>query len=324
MVGIRKHSRRGFTGLILGWLAGAWRAGGGLAAAALDAPSTGGAGNSPTRLQSRRYRADAAILFLGVAIYRRAGVGGGEASLQVTDDGGASRMTLFFAAGSDPKRAHGLNRLGWIREVVAASGSNPTQADYFGVLTSSPEESLEHARKAIDGPASKQSLYSAVNGVHTVGRSRSAVAHFEFPSDAVWSDPRLIAAAQSAFRAGANWRETSWPASPPCAPPTFLFELARLLKQRAGQAAGRYVYNEQEYTLELEMEPGAAGTRAPLPVRGRLRNLRTGHPTEFRLWIEASGDSIVPVRIDFQPRSFLRLTFEAEPLQTGGETERHR
>jgi len=94
-VGIRKRSRRGFTGLILGLLVGAWRAGRGLAAlgAPPPLPPAGGAGTSATRLQSCRYRADAAILFLGVTIYRRAGVGGGQASLEETNDGGASRMT---------------------------------------------------------------------------------------------------------------------------------------------------------------------------------------------------------------------------------------
>jgi hypothetical protein len=29
------------------------------------------------------------------------------------------------------------------------------------------------------------------------------------------------------------------------------------------------------------------------------------------LWLEDASESIVPVRIEFQPRSFLRLTFEA-------------
>jgi hypothetical protein len=67
-----------------------------------------------------------------------------------------------------------------------------------------------------------------------------------------------------------------------------------------------------------ETKNAGAGAVALWPVRGRLRNLRTGHPTEFRLWIEGSPDSIVPVRIDFQPRSFLRLILEAEPPRAGG------
>lgn len=50
-----------------------------------------------------------------------------------------------------------------------------------------------------------------------------------------------------------------------------------------------------------------------LPVRGKIRNLRTGRETLFRRWLEDGSDSMVPVRIEFQARSFLRLTFEALP-----------
>jgi hypothetical protein len=31
------------------------------------------------------------------------------------------------------------------------------------------------------------------------------------------------------------------------------------------------------------------------------------------VWLENAADSIVPVRIEYQARSFLRLTFEAIP-----------
>jgi len=252
------------------------------------------------------------ILFLGIAIFRRAGVGGGQASLEEAGEGAAMRRTLFFAAGSDPKRAHGLSRLGWIREVVLGPASTPSEATYFGVLTSSPEESLEHARKSVDASPSGRSTFAAVNGRNTPGRSRSAVTHFEFSAAALWSDRGLIDQAQSTFRENVDWRETSWPSAPLQAPPTFLFQLATLLQQRTRRAAGRYVYSEQEYLLELDAPPTGRNS-APLPVRGKIRNLRTGYETLFRLWLENSSDSLVPVRFEVQPRSFLRLTFEALP-----------
>ncbi|MBZ5581058.1 MAG: hypothetical protein LAQ30_02430 [Acidobacteriia bacterium] len=153
-----------------------------------------------------------------------------------------------------------------------------------------------------------------MNGRNTVGHSRSAIKRFEFTSDAKWSDQRLITEAQSNFHASVNWRETSWPAYSASAPPTFLFELARLLQERARRASGRYVYNEQEYRLELEVEqPERRGNKPGqmLAGRGRVQNLRTGRRTDFRLGLEDSPKAIVPFRIEFQPRSFLRLTFEA-------------
>ena len=256
----------------------------------------------------RLYRTDAVILLLGLPIYRRAGVGGGKASLEETGEGPALRRTLFFAGGSDPKRARGLSRLGWMREIAAGPAAAPSDISYFGVLTSSPEESLESARKSSDPPAGS-SVFDAVSGRNTVGRSRSAISKFDFASSAVWSDQPLIDRAQSLFHGDVKWRDTSWPNLPQEAPPTFLLQIASLFKQRAKRASGRYVYNEQEYLLELEAQAPARDRL--LPFRGKIRNLRTGYETKFKVWLEDGSESIVPLRIEFQPRSFLKLTFEA-------------
>ena len=297
-----KFSRRGLAGFLL---APFFR---------LDSQSTDTlpAGVS-TRTQSRVYRCDAVILLLGITIFRRAGVGGGQASLEETGEGATRRRTLFFAGGSDPKRAHGLNRLGWIREVVTGPDPAPSEAAYFGVLSSSPEESLDHARKSVAAPPSGSSIFSAVSGRNTAGRSTSAVTHFEFAAGALWSDRALIEHAHSTFQSGVEWRATSWPNDPEQTPPTFLSQLATLLKQRSRRASGRYVYNEQEYLLELEGPEAGRGHQPPLPIRGKIRNLRTKNETLFRVWLENAADSIVPVRIEYQARSFLRLTFEAIP-----------
>ena len=89
--------------------------------------------------------------------------------------------------------------------------------------------------------------------------------------------------------------------------------MATLLAQRAKHATGRYVYSEQEFLMELDTSPASGSPVRLVVVRGKIRNLRTGYQATFRLWLEDAADSIVPVRIEFQPRSFLRLTFEAIP-----------
>jgi hypothetical protein len=160
-----RFSRRGLTGLLLAPL--------------FRSLHLHGQPVASSRTTSRVYRADAVILFLGITIFRRAGVGGGQAALEAAGEGAALRRTLFFAAGSDPKRAHGLNRLGWMREVVLGPDSNPTEAAYFGVLSSSPEESLDHARKSVDAKPGGRGIFAAANGRHTAGHSRGAVTHFE-------------------------------------------------------------------------------------------------------------------------------------------------
>ena len=260
----------------------------------------------------KRYRADAVILLFGIPVFRRAGVGSGQVSVEETGQGEEARRKLFFAAGSDPGRAHGLARLGWMREVAMGPGPMPPEVEYFGLLTSSPEESLDSARKSIATPTNGRSLFTAVNGRHSAGRSRSALARFEFASGALWSDRGLVEKSQSAFAPTTAWRENLWPKSPDRPPSTFLFQLEALLKRRA-KCAATYVYNEQEYVLELGApQPGGPPARL-LAIKGSVRNQRTGDRTAFRVWLENAPENVVPVRIEFQPRSFLRLTFDAVP-----------
>ena len=81
------YSRRGVTGLILALFFG---------------PRRGNSSSSDSVL--KRYRADAVILLLGIPVYKRAGVGSGQVAVEETGEGAQARRTLFFAAGSDPKR----------------------------------------------------------------------------------------------------------------------------------------------------------------------------------------------------------------------------
>ena len=249
-----KFSRRGFSALLLAPL---FRLRGqSTPAAPTSAPPPVPRDGASSRIASRTYRADALITLLGVTIFRRAGVGGGQASMEETGEGGSLRRRssspqVWTQARPrvEPPRLDSRSRVG--------TSSSPSESTYFGVLTSSPEESLEHARKAVVDPPSGRAVFSAVNGRNTAGHSRSAVTHFDFPAAAIWSDRALIEHAQSTFHENVVWRETSWPKSPDQTPPTFLLLLATLLKQRTRRSAGRYVYNEQEYLLELDaQQPG--------------------------------------------------------------------
>src|ERR1035441_8398070 len=98
-------SRRGFAGFLLAPLIRLHRQSTRPAPAAPPPPPPAETATTPpSRTQSRTYRADAVILLLGIPLFRRSAVGGGEASLEETGDGASLRRTLFFAAGSDPKR----------------------------------------------------------------------------------------------------------------------------------------------------------------------------------------------------------------------------
>ena len=89
----------------------------------------------------RQYRVDAQILVFGATIFRRNGVGGGNAAWA---DAG-ERRKLEFTGFSVPEKAAGLNRFGFIEEV----SNGRAEFTYFGLMTSSPEESMDSARKAL-------------------------------------------------------------------------------------------------------------------------------------------------------------------------------
>lgn len=47
-------------------------------------------------------------------------------------------------------------------------------------------------------------------------------------------------------------------------------------------------------------------------MTGQLRREAGGKTTEFRVWITDGAPKVLPLRIEYQARSFLRLVFEAQ------------
>jgi len=159
------YSRRQVTASFLALLGCRFRLDAQCAAGEPTRSSSTASGNSaenPQRAKARKYRADAAILLLGMTIYRRAAVGDGEASMDESGEGASLHRTLFFAAGSDPNRARGVSRLGWMRETVVGPEAAPSQIGYSGVFSSSPEENLDDARQSVAAPNPGRNTFGAV------------------------------------------------------------------------------------------------------------------------------------------------------------------
>ena len=272
------------------------------------------------------YRADAVILLFSLPIYRRAGVGDGLAALTEVVHPDHRYLSLRFAGASHPDRAAGLDRVGSIHEVVVERDAAPYEAAYFGVLTSSPEETIEEGRRSLAKTEAKWNDFTAIDGHSGRGRTRSAVTHFRLPSPA-GSNARIIKHARDHFQENPPaWRESHWPSDAGGgAPRTFLYALTRAIRSREAATETWYVYNERSYRLRIEKERDpqqalrfaqlglTARPDAVLEVRGRIREERGGHPVTFRLWIEDGPKMSLPLRIEFQPRSYLRLAFEVDP-----------
>jgi hypothetical protein len=271
--------------------------------------------------KERRYRADAQIMVLSLPILRRPGVGGGSVVWREwLESGGLNRM-LEFTGYSSPERAAGLNRLGLIRETSSRDDATARDSRYFGVMTASPEESAEEAHKALHSNAT-EATYTAIHGRITGERVETATALFRGP--ARLSPERrneLYTRAEQALASAPNRAPEFRPQGP--IPQFFLHALADALRTpERGQT--QYVYNGRLYRLWLRhaADPHAAvyfrergiirTGAAVVRVAGKVRRDAGGKETEFRLWIEAGAAQPVPLRIDFQPKPYLRLVFEAE------------
>ena len=276
-----------------------------------DTPARGGPGTE------RKYRVDAQVVLFSVPLVRRSGVGAATAAWRELSEADGTTRVLEFAAYSLPERAAGLNRLGFIEERIKLAEAGMAEAIYFGLMTASAEESAEEARKALHSTAS-QVAYTAVDAHIQSHSMETATAHFTAPS--ALSARHRTQLEQMARQALTAAPRKSVDLSPGVqTPPPFLEALAELLRQPNG-GEGRYIYNGRLYRLWLRRaaDPKASehfrglASGAVIAVTGQLQRAAGGKPIDFRLWVEESAAHPVPLRIEYQPKSYLRLAFEAE------------
>ena len=295
------------------------------------------------------YRVDATVrvpLLLGsVPIADRADVG--VASFRVRDlpdpSGKASRTLRayeFFAA-SDPERARGLNRLGFLREAAWIEDHVTHRTVQFGVVSADRADSRADAERNLDGgDPSRAQPVSIVDSVIGPGATRSEVVRLSVGG--LWQ------------RAGDLYDEVRprWEAEQPddagtlvndppryLRPVGFLGALQASLRQAAeAVAAGagragahhRYVHGKELYVLARH------GSRSDPKRARRFRNEgligagdevhrldyrilaapRNRAIESFRLWAVlppaaagAPGDDapILPLAFEFRPRKYLEL-----------------
>jgi len=235
--------------------------------------------------------------------------------------GGATLRLLEFTGFSRPDRAAGLNRLGFLRELSRMTGDEVAESLYLGLMTSSPEESVEEARQALHTHASEVT-YTAINGRVGAGDSRAVTAHFTAPAG--WSIDNQGELLERAWRALFAARNAALDTEDRArAAPPFLQALACLLRQPARSEAS-YAYGGRLYRLWLNQSPDPQATahfRArgllaadahAIRASGRIRHESGGPEKHFRIWVQEGAPRPLPLRIEYPPKSYLRLVFEAE------------
>jgi len=273
----------------------------------LDPVSFSLRGLVPTVAFQRRYRMDATILLLGAPLYTRQGAGGGYASIEISypdeisSDQVATAIALQFAAGSDPARAHGLNRFGILREALIERGDVKELA-FAGLMTRSHEESLEQGRKALAIST------GTAQGVLARGRTsgstiQSWIDTIDLASDCNWTN-------LSETLCEALHRQPQAPVrrNAPSSVGTFLYamHLAALCKDTSHRC--EFTHAGRGYWLETRRVP-----QRFLELAGTIHDQAGNRCAEFRTDYADGDPSGLPKRIEYRPRPFLRLTFEVEP-----------
>jgi hypothetical protein len=278
------------------------------------------------RLTFRHYRATAIVSLLSITIFSRSGVGGGYASVEENGDGAGQNVILKFVSGSTPERAHGLNRLGLIQEVIRSREGVGPESEYFGFITSNGEESLAQAKKSLEENVKDKVNYAAAEGSLRGSNVRYAVRNMLLPSSYRWSNAQEFAReVQTDFFAGSGpvYHESSGkPAN------TFLYAVRSAILSNDPKSEMRVMHNskffhmktekalDQKVGEELRKEGVAEDAAHVMRLNGTIRNEKTNEETTYKLWYEEGSPNMLPLRFEFRPKSYLKLVFDADPTKT--------
>lgn len=240
----------------------------------------------------RNYTATAVVGFLGITLVTRHRAAGGFARV-VEQDG---ETVIEFGAGSFPERCAGINRMGYIRESIADHG---LRRRTFGFMTVSREESLQQARKALQKTGPEQP-FVILDSTGDASGCESRVASLTCASSLRWPEWRRV---ESEIM-------KRWPAAEKRVSrtrgvmPGFLSVVREAMK-RGGLGSLAYLHNDQRYNLEWSTQPGQDGAAE---LQGRI----SGHGrARFRVWFDPAQPGAPPLAFEYQPRSFLRVRFDA-------------
>jgi hypothetical protein len=248
------------------------------------------------------YRAKASVLVLSIPILHRDNVGAGFLRIEEWEGQGERNLRLEFGAGSLPERAAGLNRMGLFEEAVHERGGTPDRAEYFGFMTSSPEENIEQAKAALKSGASG---ISAVRGRIEGGRIVNRLSRMAGIGQSGWARWREVAA-EARDRIGTGQGVDSERSTAGQTVHTFLHAVNAAMRD-GGSAKRLFVHNGE--ICRLETETAAEPQDGLRRITGKISKPGSRSATSFRVWFEP-GPSPVPLRFEFRPRSFLRLSFE--------------
>jgi hypothetical protein len=262
-------------------------------------------GFKPSTTFCSLYRIDATILICGAPVFTRKGVGGAYASIESGASDGANAVAIQFAAGCWPERARGLNRFGILREVAIERNVDDTEYIFEGLITTSKEESLGDARKALAASDTGTQL-TVAQGVIREGRATAWTEHIDVSREFRWTEAaRLLRTILRREPARKPYEVSVGRA------PTFLAAMRSAALRSQSSYNLPFLHNGKLYRLDVQRRVDSASELISV-----IRNGMGARTAEFRTSYRAGDQSGLPEFIDYRPKSFLRLSLHAEPEAT--------
>lgn len=265
-------------------------------------------------------------------------VGGGYIKVgEAADDPSLEVIRLLF--GSDPAKAHGINRWGAGTEVARRGpGGTVESSAFFGFMKSSQADSAGAMQQELSSEKQQgQYRFEAVISRVDPGRALSTTVPFYSGHDFDFRD--LEPAEQTVLEEIQNGQSRQSHVLNESSACSRSNGFLSTVQELAGDALNRqpapisrcYVYNSREYTLTLTgFRPVAARTirftqaytrqkverryRDLEEARFEVLNHASGKKTDFMLLLGTTGGLRgAPVQIDYQPNWWFRITLNLMP-----------
>jgi hypothetical protein len=175
-------------------------------------------------------------------------------------------------------------------------------------MTASTEKNLDQARSALRSNSAQS--FTAIRGRLEAGRLSNRLLRIADLASRAWADrEELTARIRARFDeppvAGGS-SDTTSTGGVRCG--TFLYAVHCALRAGDGPSERPFIHNGRIHLLRTERkESGQPGVAL---LEGWIRSPEGKHLSNFRVWFEKREQAGYPLRFEFRPRSFLRLTFE--------------
>jgi hypothetical protein len=210
---------------------------------------------------------------------------------------------------------------------VEQSNRATVNADYFGLMTASGEESFSDAKAALDAKTGDRVAFVAARAVIDQEKTRYSVRHMLLPSSYRGSNAdQLLQQVQAEFATPAGGQSDKTEPLNGQATGTFLNSVRQAILSDGDHYRSRIVFNGKTFQFNADKRADSKTgaelrkvglTLAPESVtllNGSLRNEKTNEVSNFRLWFERGSENFLPLRFEFKPKSYLRLVFDGEPV----------